>query len=84
MWLDRSVGIVTALLPHIGYETCCTMAKEALATNRGIKELLIERNVLSKEALDIILSPKEMTKPGVAGIELLNREHPSDKSQNNQ
>lgn len=79
MWLDRSVGIVTALLPHIGYETCCNMAKEALATNRGIKELLIERKVLSEEALNIILSPKEMTKPGVAGMELLNREHEADR-----
>ena len=72
-WLDKSVGIVTALLPHVGYETCCAMAKEALATNRNIKELLIERKVLSKHDLDIILAPEQMTKPGVAGRELLKK-----------
>lgn len=72
-WLDKSVGIVTALLPHIGYETCCAMAKEALATNRNIKELLIERQVLSEHDLNIILAPEQMTKPGVAGKELLKK-----------
>ena len=60
--VDKSVGIVTALLPHIGYETCSVLAKEALATNRNIKDLLIERKVLSKEDLDVILAPAEMTR----------------------
>ena len=78
-WLDKSVGIVTALLPHIGYETCSMMAKEALATNRSIKELLIERKVLSKEDLDVILSPAEMTRPGIAGKELLKKIHADRK-----
>ena len=76
-WLDKSVGIVTALLPHIGYETCSVLAKEALATNRNIKDLLIERKVLSKEDLDIILAPEEMTRPGIAGKELLKKIHES-------
>lgn len=76
-WLDKSVGIVTALLPHIGYETCSVLAKEALATNRNIKDLLIERKVLSKEDLDIILAPAEMTRPGIAGKELLKKIHES-------
>lgn len=76
-WLDKSVGIVTALLPHIGYETCSVLAKEALATNRNIKDLLIERKVLSKEDLDVILAPTEMTRPGIAGKELLKKIHES-------
>ena len=76
-WLDKSVGIVTALLPHIGYETCSVLAKEALATNRNIKDLLIERKVLSKEDLDIILAPAEMTRPGIPGKELLKKIHES-------
>lgn len=76
-WLDKSVGIVTALLPHIGYETCSVLAKEALATNRNIKDLLIERKVLSKEDLDVILAPVEMTRPGIAGKELLKKIHES-------
>lgn len=76
-WLDKSVGIVTALLPHIGYETCSVLAKEALATNRNIKDLLIERKVLSKEDLDVILAPAEMTRPGIAGKALLKKIHES-------
>lgn len=76
-WLDKSVGIVTALLPHIGYETCSVLAKEALATNRNIKDLLIERKVLSKEDLDVILASAEMTRPGIAGKELLKKIHES-------
>lgn len=76
-WLDKSVGIVTALLPHIGYETCSVLAKEALATNRNIKDLLIERKVLSKEDLDVILAPAEMTRSGIAGKELLKKIHES-------
>ena len=55
------------------------MAKEALATNRNIKELLLERKVLSKENLDVILSPKEMCKPGIAGKELLKKIHQANK-----
>ena len=78
-WLDKSVGIVTALLPHIGYETCSMLAKEALLNNRNIRDLLLERNVLSKEALDIILAPEEMTRPGIAGKELLKKIHKADR-----
>lgn len=70
-WLDRSVGIVTALLPHIGYENASMLAKEAYTTGRGIREIILEHGLLSKEAMDHILSPKEMTKPGIAGSDIL-------------
>ncbi|WP_019879766.1 aspartate ammonia-lyase [Succinispira mobilis] len=70
-WLDKSVGIVTALLPHIGYEQCSALAKEALANERGIKDLVLEKNIITAEDLNVILSPKEMTEPGIAGKSLL-------------
>jgi len=66
-WLDRSVGIVTALLPHIGYENSSLIAKEAYKTGRPIRELILEKGLLSKEAIKVILSPEEMTQPGIAG-----------------
>ena len=78
--------IVRETLTEIGYtrakygfdsETCSVLAKEALATNRNIKDLLIERKVLSKEDLDVILAPAEMTRPGIAGKELLKKIHES-------
>lgn len=70
-WLDRSVGIVTALLPHIGYEQCSALAKEAYATGRAIKDIILEKNLLAKVELEHILSPAEMTHPGIAGADLL-------------
>lgn len=70
-WLDKSVGIVTALLPHIGYENSSMLAKEAYKTGRPIRQIILEKGLLTKEAMDIILSPDEMTKPGIAGKHLL-------------
>jgi len=61
--VQNSIGIVTALNPVLGYETCTALAKEALETNRGVYELCIEKGLLSKEKLDEILSPERMIKP---------------------
>lgn len=69
--IDKSVGVVTALLPHIGYEQSSIIAKEALATGRSVKELIIEKELLTSEQLDVILSPSEMTRPGIAGKQYL-------------
>jgi len=71
-WLEGSVGIVTALLPHIGYEKSSMLAKEAYKTGRPVREIILQRHLLTKEAMDIILSPKEMTEPGIAGKKLVN------------
>ena len=70
-WVDHSVGIVTALLPHIGYERSSMLAKEAYATGRPIREIILEHGYLTKEQMDIILSPQEMTQPGIAGKQVL-------------
>jgi aspartate ammonia-lyase len=67
-WVDNSVGIITALLPHIGYEKCSLIAKEAYATQTPVRTILEREKVLSKERLDEILSPLEMTQPGIAGV----------------
>jgi aspartate ammonia-lyase len=66
-WLDKSVGIVTALLPHIGYENSAMLAKEAYTTGKPIREIILEKGLLSKEKMNHILSPKQMTHPGIAG-----------------
>lgn len=69
--VQQSIGIVTAINPHVGYETASQVAKEALATGRSVREIVIERGILSEEELNTILNPYEMTKPGIAGKELL-------------
>lgn len=74
-WFNRSIGIVTALLPHIGYEKCSALAKEALATNRQITELIIEKGIISEEHLKVIFAPSQFMSPGIAGKELLTKDH---------
>jgi aspartate ammonia-lyase len=60
-YVERSIGIVTALLPELGYETCTEVAKEALETNRGVVELLLEKKLLTRAQIDAILDPRQMT-----------------------
>jgi aspartate ammonia-lyase len=65
--VQGSIGIVTALVPSLGYETCSNLAKEALEKNRSVYELSIEKGLLSKEELDTILSPERMIRPQKMG-----------------
>lgn len=57
----NSIGIVTALNPYIGYENSTAIAKEALETGASVYDLVLRKNVLSKEELDKILDPANMT-----------------------
>jgi aspartate ammonia-lyase len=58
-----SIGLVTALVPFIGYERASRVAKEALQTGRGVYELVREKGWLTQDRLDEILSPEAMTRP---------------------
>ena len=72
MWyIENSVGVITAINPHVGYENATSVAKEAIATGRPVREIVLERGILTKEQLDIIMKPEEMCTPGIAGSELL-------------
>lgn len=59
----HSIGLVTALNPYLGYETSTELAKEALATGKGIYNLVLEKKLMSKDELDNILRPENMVKP---------------------
>lgn len=61
--LDESVGTVTALCPYLGYKQSAELAKEALKTNRKIKDLVREKHLLDDELLEQILNPFAMTEP---------------------
>jgi aspartate ammonia-lyase len=60
-FVEQSIGIVTALVPAIGYENASMVAKEALQSGRGVYELLLEKKLLSREQLDHLLNPEAMT-----------------------
>ncbi len=72
-YVRHSIGIITAISPHVGYEKASLIAKEALETNEPIRDLCLAHGVLTEEELDIILHPEEMTAPGIAGTEHLKR-----------
>ena len=65
-FMEHSVGLVTALVPIIGYETAASLAKEALVSDRTIRELIIDKGLLSKVELEKILDPRAMIHPGVS------------------
>jgi aspartate ammonia-lyase len=62
-FVEHSVGIITALVPIIGYETSTEIAREALETGRGVYELVMERKLMTREELDRALNPEAMTGP---------------------
>jgi aspartate ammonia-lyase len=61
--VKNSIGIVTALNPIIGYKNSTKIAKEAMQTGKGVYDLVIEHDILSKEDLDTILKPENMVEP---------------------
>jgi len=58
--VERSIGIVTALCPYIGYTEAARLAKKALRENRSVREVLIAEKVISEAELNKILDPRKM------------------------
>ena len=61
--VEGSIGLVTAAVPALGYEAASDVAKEALATGKPVREIILDRGLLSADELDRILSPEAMTTP---------------------
>ncbi|MEC1339674.1 aspartate ammonia-lyase [Bacillus velezensis] len=72
-YVEKSVGVITAVNPHLGYEAAARIAREAIMTGQSVRDLCLQNDVLTEEELDIILNPYEMTKPGIAGKDLLEK-----------
>ncbi|MBQ8295692.1 MAG: aspartate ammonia-lyase [Clostridia bacterium] len=60
-YVYQSVGVVTALCPHLGYKKSAELAKQALAEDVSIKELILRYGLLGEEELQKILDPYAMT-----------------------
>ena len=45
--------------------------KEAYETGRAIRDIILDQGLLTEDEINHILSPKEMTRPGIAGANLL-------------
>jgi len=64
-WLERSPAIVTALAPRLGYAEAAKLAKEAVARNLSVRELVREKRLLTEQELDALLDMRAMTELGV-------------------
>jgi len=62
-YVESSIGLVTALNPVLGYEKSAAIAKEALKTGGNVYDLVLEKGWLTKEQLDDMLKPENMTDP---------------------
>ncbi|WP_262123194.1 aspartate ammonia-lyase [Anaerococcus sp. Marseille-Q5996] len=63
--VEKSVGLVTALAPHIGYEKSSKIAKKALKTGESIRDIVLDENLLTEAEVDKILDFKKMIEPGI-------------------
>ncbi|WP_375401614.1 aspartate ammonia-lyase [uncultured Amnibacterium sp.] len=61
-----SVGVVTALTPHIGYAAASALAKTALLTGRSVTDLVVEAGLMDRDRVELLTSPERLT--GLAAI----------------
>jgi len=64
--VEQSLSMVTVLAPVLGYDRAAELAKQAAASGRTIRELLLEAGVLPKDEVERLLDPRPMTEPGIA------------------
>jgi fumarate hydratase class II len=62
---EANIIVVTALNPHIGYDNGAIAAKEAFATGRNVRDIVIEKGWLTESQVDQLLDIKRMTQGGI-------------------
>ncbi|HEY3306430.1 MAG TPA: class II fumarate hydratase [Candidatus Binatia bacterium] len=63
--IEKSLAMVTALAPVIGYDAAAKIAKESFATGKTVREVARAHKVLPEDKLNKILDPWRMTEPGI-------------------
>ena len=71
--VENSIGIVTAICPHVGYQKSAEIAKEALATGESVRTIILRDGLLTAEELDSILDPVHMTEPGISRKDIMRK-----------
>ena len=61
--MERSLMLVTALTPNIGYDAATKIAKKAHKNGTTLKEEAIKMNLITKDEFEKIVNPKKMIKP---------------------
>jgi aspartate ammonia-lyase len=71
--LEEGHGYITALSPYLGYDAAAELTKRATREKRTLRDVLLASGAFTEKELEIILSPGQLTSPGVAGSKLLAR-----------
>ena len=66
--MERSLMLVTALNPHIGYDAAASVAKEAYASVKSLREVVLARGLMDSATVDRALDPLAMTRPGAGPL----------------
>jgi fumarate hydratase, class II len=64
-YAESSPSLGTSLNPYIGYDAAAVIVKESMATGRSVRELVLEKGLLTEEQLDVALDVLGMTRGGV-------------------
>ena len=59
--MGQSVGVVTALMPVLGYARSTRLAKEALGSGSSVRDLVLREGLISAEVLDELLAPAALS-----------------------
>ena len=69
--VGNSVGIITAISPHLGYQKAADIAKKAIKTGESVRSLILKEKLMDEDELNRILDPIHMTEPGISGKDYL-------------
>lgn len=69
--VKNSVGIITAISPHLGYQKAADIAKKAIKTGESVRSLILKEKLMDEDELNRILDPIHMTEPGISGKDYL-------------
>jgi aspartate ammonia-lyase len=62
-FVEQSIGVATALVPALGYETASDVATAALTSGRSVYDIVCDRGLMTREEVDAVLNPAAMTSP---------------------
>lgn len=69
--VENSVGIVTAICPHIGYKKAAQIAKTAIYTGESVREIILKNGIMNEAQLKEVLDTTGMTEPGISAKYLI-------------
>ena len=64
-FIEKSLAMCTALAPKVGYDKAAEIAKEAYATGKTVRQVVLEKKMLSEKELETLLDARAMTEPGM-------------------